>query len=97
MAYAAAVGNSWMVVADGVEGKRYDRVRPPVFSPDGRHLAYQAVRGTARLIVVDNVEFAYDDIPDDATLVFDGPRTLHTLAVRNGRYLRVEFKIAQGR
>ena len=64
------------MVVDGKEGKEYEDIGPPVFSPDGKHLAYAAVRGGSNLIVVDGVEGATCDQVGGGTLVFspDGKR-----------------------
>lgn len=40
--YAAGKDNKQYMVVDGRAGKMYDKVGTPVFSPDGRHLAYPA-------------------------------------------------------
>ena len=40
-------GGKWLVVVDGVEGKKYDAVvaGSSVFSPDSKRVAYGAERG----------------------------------------------------
>lgn len=38
----SSAGRSWCVVADGVQGPKQAQVSLPVFSLDGRHLAYKA-------------------------------------------------------
>jgi WD40 repeat protein len=50
---------SFMVV-DGQEQKGYQRLSDPVFSPDGRHVAYFAVDGRNAFLVVDGVELLGD-------------------------------------
>jgi len=46
----------WMVVADGVEGTEYDGVGCITYSPDGRHLAYEACRRGKWCVVVNGRE-----------------------------------------
>jgi Tol biopolymer transport system component len=41
------------MVVDGREGEGFGNVKSPVFSPDGAHLAYQALAGDRWLLVVD--------------------------------------------
>jgi len=56
MAYTAYNGsNGNFVVLDGMEGSSYNEVDDPIFSRDGRHLAYRAVRNGRDLVVRDNV------------------------------------------
>lgn len=42
MAYVAGKDGKYLVVVDGLEGKKYDAIcaGTPFFSPDGRHVAY---------------------------------------------------------
>ena len=40
VAYVARRGGKWLVVVDGVEGKEYDAIGAPLFSPDGQRVAY---------------------------------------------------------
>jgi hypothetical protein len=50
------LGLSERIVIDGTEGKHYDEVGTPVFSPDGRHVAYRAFHKNRWHMVVDNTE-----------------------------------------
>ena len=45
-------GATWFAVLDGKEGPPFDRVVTPVFSPDGRFLAYRARKDGRRFVVV---------------------------------------------
>jgi S1-C subfamily serine protease len=45
-----------LVVVDGKEGPEYDQIVGPVFSPDGKRLAYAACRGSGWRVVVDGGE-----------------------------------------
>jgi hypothetical protein len=41
--YVARKGEDWLMVVDGKEGWPYDHFGPPIFSPNGRRVAYVAV------------------------------------------------------
>ncbi|MRR39203.1 hypothetical protein EG829_32085, partial [bacterium] len=67
----------FFVVTDGKEGKYYTGVGAPVFSPDGRHLAYAARENNRYFIVMDEKEDENRyEIIDLASLEFspDGKR-----------------------
>lgn len=51
-AHAARTGQSWLVVVNGQEGPLFDRVVSPVFTPDGKKLAYRARKDGMRFVVV---------------------------------------------
>lgn len=46
-------GGEWIVVNDGKEGERYDAVADPVFSSNGKKLAYRGKRGRVWRVIVD--------------------------------------------
>jgi len=50
-------GAKQVVIRDGRRGQEYDEVSHLTFSADGRSLAYEAQRGQARLLVLDNHEW----------------------------------------
>ena len=87
---------TYAVVLDGQQAKPYDYIGgsymdSPAFSPDGRRVAYEARRGKAWLVVVDDQETPeYDSFPLDSNPTFDGPDGLHFLALRDSRVLLVE-------
>jgi len=85
----------WVVVVDGVEGKEYDTARDVVFSPDSKHVAYQAIRNHKCLVVVDGIEGKeYDSFfRCHGALTFDGPTSLHFLAWRDREVFLVEVGI----
>jgi hypothetical protein len=94
LAYVAArrLGR-YLVVTNGVEGKEYHEIRTSslTFSADGAHLAYVARSGEKWVLVVDGVEVGtYDAFPASAPCIFDGPESLHAVALRERELVRVE-------
>jgi Tol biopolymer transport system component len=64
-AYEAKVGNKWMTVVNGAEGKQYDDI--PwyiIFSPDGNRSAYLAQDGDNTVVVADGIEEAVISKPN---------------------------------
>ena len=77
------------MVVDNAEGKTYDYVYAPLFSPDSAHVVYIAVRGDKNLVVIDGTEGnKYDKILYDVaqryttvgSINFDSPGVLNYLA-----------------
>ena len=58
VAFAAQLQDKQFIVVDGVEGKTYTALMeaPPVFSPDGRRMAYGAFNGTEWMVVLNGIE-----------------------------------------
>ncbi|MFZ3149463.1 MAG: HEAT repeat domain-containing protein [Methanothrix sp.] len=54
--WAKAEDEGFMMVLDGVEGRIYDEIGDPVFSPDGDHLAYAAKDKDGKFAVLDGEE-----------------------------------------
>jgi HEAT repeat protein len=54
--WAKAQGEGFVMVLDGVEGKTYDEISDPVFSPDDAHLAYTAKDKDGKFAVLDGEE-----------------------------------------
>jgi hypothetical protein len=82
---------------DGKEGKAYDGVSIPAFSPDSKHLAYAALSGGAWFIVVDGEEASnrFEAIVKGTSLVFTDATHLHTLALANQGFVRYEIEIVK--
>jgi hypothetical protein len=85
-----------VAVVDQVEGKPYDNIKAPVFSPDGKYVAYEALYGEDNIIVTEGVEKAYDAFVGDSELVFDGPNTFHAFTASDGEFFRVAVGIGPG-
>jgi len=63
-------------------------------SPDGKHFAYMARRGGKWFVVIDGEEGKeYDGFLLGSKLVFDSPKSFHTLAIRGIEIFRVEVQI----
>jgi hypothetical protein len=90
-AYATLRANPEMVaLEDIIEANR------PLFSPDSRRIAYWARRGNKWLVVVDGLEGRqYDGFLRGSNVVFDGPRSLHALAVLGSEVLRVKMELVE--
>jgi WD40 repeat protein len=55
-AYAARSDKQWCIVVNRTEGPAFDKVVEPVFSPDGKHVAYRARKDGKRFVVVVDTE-----------------------------------------
>ena len=75
--------DKWVVVVDGKEGKAYDGVSIPTYSPDSKHLAYAAQSQGKWMVVVDGKEAAgrFSAIVKGATLVFTDNTHFHTMVL----------------
>jgi hypothetical protein len=87
----------WRMAIDGKEGKAYDGVSIPAFSPDSKHLAYAALSGGAWFIVVDGEEASnrFEGIVKGSTLVFIDATHLHTVALSRQGFVRYEIEIVK--
>ncbi|MCU0607626.1 MAG: hypothetical protein MUF78_09465 [Candidatus Edwardsbacteria bacterium] len=83
-------GGFWTVVADGRAGWSFDEIWPPLFSPDGVHLAYAARTGPRKFAVLDSLpQRPYDDLLV-ATLSFEAPGgRLTYAAVDRGKQVQI--------
>ena len=43
------------MIVDGQPGAEYDGIEIPVFSPDGKRVAYAAQKGDKSLVVIDSL------------------------------------------
>ena len=90
LAYGAQVGDKWLVVVDGEEGKQYDEIGMCglVFSPDSRAVAYAARAGKEWFVVVGDRESKhYSEMP--GPIVFESPEKLRYV-VEDDTICRVE-------
>ncbi|MEI8234620.1 MAG: hypothetical protein WCH57_08035 [Verrucomicrobiota bacterium] len=79
-------GEKFAVLVDGKEEPMYEKLDPPVFSEDGRHVAYVAGTMTGRLVVVDGQpgpEFE-QILKDSLCFSADGSRCVYE-GLKNGR------------
>ena len=54
IAFSAQVGTKWSIVADGQQlAGGYDNSTQPVFSPDGRRIAYAAKIGQSKFLATE--------------------------------------------
>jgi Tol biopolymer transport system component len=90
-AYAALrVNPEAVALEDIIEANR------PVFSPDSRCIAYWAKRGNEWLVAVNGLESKhYDGFLRGSTVVFDGAKSLHALAVLGTEAVRLKMEIVE--
>jgi len=85
------------IVMDGQEGKPFDHVGEPFYSPDSRHIAYWASMDGGWYIVVDAKmsENRFDGSVKKSPLVFDSESTLHGIAWRlpGPEFFRIDIEI----
>jgi len=102
LGYIARVGRQSHVVIDGkVLGEErkspYDMVAYLTFTPDGKQYVYAATSGKTAFTVVGDREAAhrYDAIwtLPEARFLFDGPKTFHYLALKQGSVYLVQEEI----
>ena len=73
--------NRWFVVLDGAVGREYDAIgKGPIFSPNGKRVAYSAQRGAKWSVVVDGVPGGEYDGIGEGTPIFspDSKRVAYT-------------------
>jgi Tol biopolymer transport system component len=82
------------VVVDNKNGKTYEDVGKPTFSPDSGHVIYEAWRAGKMMVVTDGVEGeAFDEVNDYFRFSPDGKRMVY-LAKRGGRQFLVVDGVA---
>jgi len=81
-----------LVAIDGRPGAGYEAVVTPIFSPDSKRVAYEAVQRDKRFVVLDGKEGKkHEGLVRGSSVVFDSPVGLHYLARKgNGIYLTDE-------
>jgi Tol biopolymer transport system component len=81
----AREGDKWLVVADGVEGKKYNSIEPLtiMFSPDNQKLAYVALEDNQWHMVVNETEIGTYDYIMSESPVFS-PDSQHIAYVASG-------------
>lgn len=91
MAYVAELNRKWVMVVDGMEGKRYDRIGYPLFSPDSAHVMYPARIEDKWMVVLDGAEGElFDNVgdltfsPDSRHIAFKGKIKYQWKAVVDG-------------
>jgi hypothetical protein len=91
-AYAALGVNPEVVALEDIIGSAR-----PVFSTDSRCLAYWGRRGSKWLVIVNGLESKpYDGFLRGSNVVFDGPKSLHALAILGNEAFRVKIDILDG-
>ncbi|MBN1918200.1 MAG: PD40 domain-containing protein [Verrucomicrobia bacterium] len=93
LAYGAQVGDKWIVVVDGQEGKPYDEIGDfsLAFSPDGQTIAYTARTGDVWFVIVGEREATqYTTMPGRG--VFDSSNTLRYIVEDGDTISRVDVK-----
>jgi len=84
-------GKELFVRRDGRRGKGYLDIAQPVFSRDGKHIAFSAKKGRKAVIVLDGREHGeYDSIP--AGPVFRSDGVLEFLAADRSSLYRIEVR-----
>ncbi len=81
-------GNKFAVAVNGVEGKPYDDMTRPLFSPDGKHLGFLGgIKGKGIVAVVDGQEGKFYEDCNLPGLVFS-PDSQHSAfgALANGKW-----------
>lgn len=92
--YIGEEGDQSALVLDYVEGKMYDGIGYPVFSPDSQHIAYPVFSGDKISVVVDNdVGVKSYDFILYSKIIFDSPNSFHYLAQDGNEFYLVEETI----
>jgi len=85
------------VTVDGIEHKRYKRIGPSAFSPDGNHYAYPARDTDECFLVLDGEELRRQPCADtmnvstwNLTFSPDGKKLAYTLQTKDGKSLVVD-------
>ena len=96
VAYRVSYGKRFCVEACGVRGRWYDGTWDAVFSSDSKRAAYWAMKDYKWRIVVDTLETGEYDWPvRNGGLFFDGPDSLHGLALRGDKVVRIDVTVVK--
>ncbi len=92
--WAKAQDEGFTMVLDGVEGRIYDEINDPLFSPDGDHVAYTAKDKDGKFVVLDGKEGTrYRDVWG---LTFGIGGRLAYVAKDNREGVEVQFVVVDG-
>jgi len=95
-AYVAKREEAWSVVADGIEGVKYDAAYGMTYSPDSARLGYYARRGDKTMVVVDGVEGQLYDKASWLTFSPDSRRVAYAAVEGEKRVVVVDGTAGQG-
>ena len=86
-----------MVVENNEDGKEYDQVGAPVFSPDSKHMAYPVAKGGKMFIVMDGQEGKPFDQVGEPFFSPDSRHIAYWASIDGGWYIVVDTKISKNR
>jgi Tol biopolymer transport system component len=91
VAYLAGKGFQWHAVIDGVVSEGYDGATEPVFSPDGKRVAYAGVQERGKVVVVVDGQAgpAWHGVGDDSVCFSPDSRHVAYLARKGRRWCAV--------
>ncbi len=96
LAFQVRHGAKSAVWADGIETALYDRVEKPVFSPDGKRLAFFAQTNGNWFVVVDGRTFAAGEQPTAVLPVFSADGSRLAFGVKRGSKYAIVLDGAEG-
>ncbi len=80
-------GAKQLVLRDGKPGPEYDRIGAVAFSADGRTLAYEAIKGKQRVVVLDDQEWPLDaDVVQGSITMSRDSKRLALVAYAKDKY-----------
>ena len=94
----AKENDKWMVILDGKQGPKCDRVTLPLFSPDSKHLAYMAKENDKWMVILDGKQGPrYDGVslltfsPDSKHLAYTAEEGGSWFVVVDGKQVKPRF------